>query len=170
MRSISINNNLLRYEQQQQLPILRQILNCYIFVIMILLRQIRECLSRDSIYDVITLISDKYEILYAEVKREIRERAILSCCKVQRLTVAYMRSKQRKMQYNYNSKTRLQNNNRYAKAIVYSAEQSNTFIQTLKREVRFKDKRSSIYYYTKTADNIVATKLYRAIFVIKLLI
>ncbi|KAH4286537.1 hypothetical protein HBH64_237450 [Parastagonospora nodorum] len=44
------------------------------------------------------------------------------------------------------------------------------FIQILKREVRFKDKRSSIYYYTKIADNTVATKLYRAIFVIKLLI
>ncbi|KAH6443608.1 hypothetical protein HBI57_252880 [Parastagonospora nodorum] len=47
-------------------------------------------------------------------------------CKVQRLIVAYMRSKRRKMQYNYNSKTRLQNNNRYAKAVVYSARQSNT--------------------------------------------
>ncbi|KAH4983385.1 hypothetical protein HBI76_153650 [Parastagonospora nodorum] len=44
------------------------------------------------------------------------------------------------------------------------------FIRTLEREVRFKDKRSSIYYYTKTADNTVATKLYRATFVIKLLI
>ncbi|KAH4482289.1 hypothetical protein HBH66_141170 [Parastagonospora nodorum] len=49
-----------------------------------------------------------------------------ACCKVQRLIVAYIRSKQRKMQYNYNPKTRLQNNNRYAKAIVYSARQSNT--------------------------------------------
>ncbi|KAH5553713.1 hypothetical protein HBI26_237290 [Parastagonospora nodorum] len=88
------------------------------------------------------LISDKYKILYAEI-----------------------RFKRRKMQYNYNPKTRLQNNNRYAKAIVYSARQSNT---TLKREVEFKDKRSSIYYYTKIAD--IATKLYRAIFVIKLLI
>ncbi|KAH5418347.1 hypothetical protein HBI32_108090 [Parastagonospora nodorum] len=47
-------------------------------------------------------------------------------CKVQRLTVAYMRSKRRKIQYNYNSKTRLQNNNRYTKAVVYSARQSNT--------------------------------------------
>ncbi|KAH5665281.1 hypothetical protein HBI21_243260 [Parastagonospora nodorum] len=82
------------------------------------------------------LISDKYKILYAE-----------------------MRSKQRKMQYNYNPKTRLRNNNRYAKAV---------FIQTLKREIEFKNKRSSIYYYTKTAD--IAIKLYRAIFVIKLLI
>ncbi|KAH6459871.1 hypothetical protein HBI57_089860 [Parastagonospora nodorum] len=93
-----------------------------------------------------------------------------ACCKVQRLIVAYIRSKRRKMQCNYNSKTRLQNNNRYAKAVVYSARQSNTFIQTLKREIEFKDKRSSIYYYTKTADNTVATKLYRAIFVIELLI
>ncbi|KAH5003487.1 hypothetical protein HBI75_237840 [Parastagonospora nodorum] len=46
--------------------------------------------------------------------------------KVQRLIVAYMRSKQRKMQCNYNPKTRLQNNNRYAKAVVYSTRQSNT--------------------------------------------
>ncbi|KAH5497236.1 hypothetical protein HBI52_190990 [Parastagonospora nodorum] len=43
-------------------------------------------------------------------------------CKVQRLIVTY----QRKMRYNYNPKTKLQNNNRYAKAIVYSARQSNT--------------------------------------------
>ncbi|KAH4204980.1 hypothetical protein HBI95_142000 [Parastagonospora nodorum] len=83
-----------------------------------------------------TLISDKYETLYAEVKREIRERAILSCCKI--------RSKRRKMRYNYNPETRLRNNNKYAKAV---------FIQTLEREVRFKDKRSGIYYYTKTADS-----------------
>ncbi|KAH5337743.1 hypothetical protein HBI12_012620 [Parastagonospora nodorum] len=47
-------------------------------------------------------------------------------CKVQRPTVAYMHSKQRKMQYNYNPKTRLRNNNRYTKAIVHSARQSNT--------------------------------------------
>ncbi|KAH5017047.1 hypothetical protein HBI74_171250 [Parastagonospora nodorum] len=120
MRPISTNNNLLRHEQQQRLPILRQFSK-----------------TNDT------------------------------CCKVQRLIVAYMRSKQRKMQCNYNPKTRLQNNNRYAKAIVYSAKQSNT---TLKREVEFKDKRSSIYYYTKTADNTVATKLYRATFVIKPLI
>ncbi|KAH6170704.1 hypothetical protein HBI68_081810 [Parastagonospora nodorum] len=128
-----------------------------------------------------------------------------------------MRSERRKMQYNHNPKTRLQNNNKYAKAIVHSARQSNTvnnapqlstilvasaheqdqiliqtdqllyvrddlateykdisslnytqFIQTLKREVGFKDKRSSIYYYTKTAD--IATKLYRATFIIKPLI
>ncbi|KAH5580190.1 hypothetical protein HBI24_146770 [Parastagonospora nodorum] len=107
-----------------------------------------------------TLISDKYETLYAEVKREIRERAILSrvvalrqnsllqsiapnsCLRT--ITHLAIRSKRRKMRYNYNPKTRLQNNNKYAKAV---------FIQTLKREVRFKDKRSSIYYYTKTADS-----------------
>ncbi|KAH4523294.1 hypothetical protein HBH87_059490 [Parastagonospora nodorum] len=124
-----------------------------------------------------TLISDEYKTLYAEVKREIRERAILSCCKVRRLIVAYMRSKQRKMRCNYNPKTRLRNNNGYAKAVVYTTEYKDIsslnytqFIQTLKREVRFEDKRSSIYYYTKTADNTVATKLYRATFVIKLLI
>ncbi|KAH3979113.1 hypothetical protein HBH52_103010 [Parastagonospora nodorum] len=121
---------------------------------MTLLRQTQKRLSRDSICDAITLISDKYETLYTE-----------------------MRSKQRKMQYNYNPKTRLQNNNRYAKAIVYTTEYKDIsslnytqFIRTLKREVRFKDKRSSIYYYTKTADNTVATKLYRATFIIKLLI
>ncbi|KAH6448779.1 hypothetical protein HBI57_201080 [Parastagonospora nodorum] len=122
-----------------------------------------------------TLISDEYETLYAEVKREIRERAILSCCKVQRLTVAYMRSKRRKMRCNYNPKTRLRNNNRYAKAVVYKYKDISSlnytqFIQTLEREVGFKNKRSSIYYYTKTADNTVATKLYRATFVIELLI
>ncbi|KAH6340103.1 hypothetical protein HBI37_116000 [Parastagonospora nodorum] len=169
MRPISINNDLLRHEQQQRLPIPQQILNRYIFAIITLL-----------ICDAMTLISDEYKTLYAEVKREIREQAILcqtACCKVQRLTVAYMRSKRRKMRYNYNPKTRLQNNNRYAEAIVHTTEYKDIsslnytqFIQTLKREVGFKDKRSSIYYYTKTADNTVATKLYRAIFVIKLLI
>ncbi|KAH4195819.1 hypothetical protein HBH42_077480 [Parastagonospora nodorum] len=113
-----------------------------------------------------TLISDKYKILYAEIARVValQQNSLLqstapnSCL---RTITHLMRSKRRKMQYNYNSKTRLQNNNRYAKAI---------FIQTLKREVEFKNKRSSIYYYTKTADNIVATKLYRATFIIKLLI
>ncbi|KAH6343264.1 hypothetical protein HBI37_096140 [Parastagonospora nodorum] len=184
MRSISINNDLLRY---------KQILNCYIFVIMILLRQTQERLSRDSICNAITLISDKYETLYAEVKREIRERAILcqvvtlrqnsllqstapnSCLRI--ITHLAMRSKRRKMRCNYNSKTRLRNNNRYAEAVVYTIEYKDIsslnyiqFIQTLKREVRFEDKRSSIYYYTKTADNTVAMKLYRATFVIKLLI
>ncbi|KAH4815884.1 hypothetical protein HBH61_057870 [Parastagonospora nodorum] len=88
-----------------------------------------------------TLISDKYKILYAEIVR-------------------VMRSKRRKMQYNYNPKTRLRNNNRYAEAIVYTTEYKDIsslnytqFIQTPKREVRFKDKRSSIYYYTKIADS-----------------
>ncbi|KAH6546551.1 hypothetical protein HBI07_075110 [Parastagonospora nodorum] len=178
MRSISINNDLLRYEQQQRLPILRRILNRYIFAIMTLLRQTQERSSRDSICDAMILISDEYKTLYAEVKREIRERAILcqtACCKVQRLTVAYMRSKQRKMQCNYNPKTELRNNNRYAKAVVYITEYKDIsslnytqFIRTLKREVKFKNKRSGIYYYMKTAD--IATKLYRATFVIELLI
>ncbi|KAH5748893.1 hypothetical protein HBI88_249240 [Parastagonospora nodorum] len=157
MRSIFTNNDLLRHEQQQRPPILRQILNRYIFAIMTLLRQTRERSSRDSICDAITLTSDEYETLYAEVKREIRERAILSCCKVRRLTVAY----RRKMRCNYNSETRLRNNDRYAKAVVYSAGQSNTVnnapqlstILTLEREVGFEDKRSGIYYYTKTADS-----------------
>ncbi|KAH5494457.1 hypothetical protein HBI29_184680 [Parastagonospora nodorum] len=96
-----------------------------------------------------TLTSDKYETLYTELRHDRT-----ACCKVQRLTVAY-------------------NNNRYAKAVVYKYKDISSlnytqFIQTLKREVRFKDKRSSIYYYTKTAD--IATKLYRATFIIKLLI
>ncbi|KAH4077117.1 hypothetical protein HBH48_247770 [Parastagonospora nodorum] len=103
-----------------------------------------------------TLISNKYETLYAEIAK-------------------VMRSERRKMRCNYNSKTKLQNNNRYAEAVVYTTEYKDIsslnytqFIQTLKREVEFKDKRSSIYYYIKTAD--IATKLYRAIFVIELLI
>ncbi|KAH5550797.1 hypothetical protein HBI26_248160 [Parastagonospora nodorum] len=112
-----------------------------------------------------TLISNEYKTLYAE-NSLLQSIAPNSCLRI--ITHLAMRSKRRKMQYNYNSETRLQNNNRYAKAVVYSARQSNTFIQTLKREVRFEDKRSSIYYYTKTAD--IATKLYRAIFIIKLLI
>ncbi|KAH5340203.1 hypothetical protein HBI33_246850 [Parastagonospora nodorum] len=141
-----------------------------------------------------TLTSDEYETLYAEVKREIRERAILSRVvalrqnsllqsiapnsRLRTITHLAMRSERRKMRCNYNPKTKLRNNNRYAKAVVYSAGQSNTFIQTLEREVGFEDKRSSIYYYTKTADtrwysalqDTVATKLYRATFVIELLI
>ncbi|KAH5694798.1 hypothetical protein HBI44_130270 [Parastagonospora nodorum] len=69
-----------------------------------------------------------------------------------------IRSKQRKIQYNYNSKTRLQNNNKYAKAVVYKYKDISSlnytqFIQTLKREIEFKNKRSSIYYYIKTADS-----------------
>ncbi|KAH4110665.1 hypothetical protein HBH46_015790 [Parastagonospora nodorum] len=138
-----------------------------------------------------TLISDEYKILYAEVKREIRERAILSRVvalrqnsllqsiapnsRLRTITHLAMRSKRRKMRYNYNPETRLRNNNRYAEAIVYTIEYKDIsslnytqFIRTLEREVRFEDKRSSIYYYTKTAD--IATKLYRATFVIKLLI
>ncbi|KAH5256143.1 hypothetical protein HBI70_183940 [Parastagonospora nodorum] len=100
-----------------------------------------------------TLISNEYKILYIE-NSLLQSTAPNSCLRI--ITHLAMRSKRRKMQYNYNPKTRLRNNNRYAKAVI------------LKREVRFKDKRSSIYYYTKTAD--IATKLYRAIFVIKLLI
>ncbi|KAH4840525.1 hypothetical protein HBH75_238030 [Parastagonospora nodorum] len=104
-----------------------------------------------------------------------------------------MRSKRRKMRCNYNSKTRLRNNDGYAEACIRIGSDPYTngltaFIQTLKREVGFKDKRSGIYYYTKTADSwtciriltearwhsalqdTVATKLYRATFVIELLI
>ncbi|KAH5014112.1 hypothetical protein HBI74_183940 [Parastagonospora nodorum] len=193
MRPISINNDSLRHEQQQRPPILRRILNRYIFAIMILLRQTQERSSRDSICDAMTLTSDEYETLYAEVKREIRERAIL--CQVvalrqnsllqstapdsrlRTITHLAMRSEQRKMRCNYNPETRLRNNNGYAEAVVYTTEYKDIsslnytqFIQTLKREVGFEDKRSSIYYYTKTADNTVATKLYRATFVIEPLI
>ncbi|KAH5248457.1 hypothetical protein HBI71_169170 [Parastagonospora nodorum] len=117
-----------------------------------------------------TLTSDEYKTLYAELRHDRTAH-----CKVQRPTVAYMRSKRRKMRYNHNPETKLRNNNRYAKAVVHTTEYKDIsslnytqFIRTLKREVGFKDKRSSIYYYTKTAD--IATKLYRATFVIKPLI
>ncbi|KAH6535021.1 hypothetical protein HBI07_144420 [Parastagonospora nodorum] len=178
------------------------------------LRQTRERSSRDSICNAITLTSDEYKTLYAEslrtttAKEHIRQIARVVASRQNSLlqstapnsrlcTITHLaiRSKRRKIRYNYNPKTKLQNNNRYAKAVVYSAGQSNTvnnapqlstilvattkykdisslnytqFIRTLKREVGFKDKRSSIYYYTKTAD--IATKLYRATFVIKPLI
>ncbi|KAH5155259.1 hypothetical protein HBH69_108330 [Parastagonospora nodorum] len=150
---------------------------------MTLLRQTRERLSRDSICDVITLISDEYETLYAEIARVValRQNSLLQSTapnsRLRIITHLAMRSKRRKMRYNYNPKTRLRNNNRYAKAVVYTIEYKDIsslnytqFIRTLEREVGFKDKRSSIYYYTKTADNTVATKLYRATFIIKLLI
>ncbi|KAH4045906.1 hypothetical protein HBH49_197300 [Parastagonospora nodorum] len=187
MRSISINNDLLRHEQ---------ILNCYIFVIMTPLRQIRERSSRDSICDAMTLTSDKYETLYAEslrtttTKEHIRQIARVVALRqnsslqstapnsrLRTITHLAMRSKRRKMRCNYNPETRLQNNDRYAEAVVYTIEYKDIssldytqFIRTLEREVRFEDKRSSIYYYTKTADNTVATKLYRATFIIELLI
>ncbi|KAH5683634.1 hypothetical protein HBI21_021660 [Parastagonospora nodorum] len=116
-----------------------------------------------------TLISDEYKTLYAERGWLRYDR--IACCKVQRLTVAY----RRKMRCNYNSETRLRNNNGYAEAVVYTIEYKDIsslnytqFIRTLKREVEFEDKRSSIYYYTKIAD--IVTKLYRATFIIKLLI
>ncbi|KAH4053870.1 hypothetical protein HBH49_072470 [Parastagonospora nodorum] len=135
---------------------------------MILLRQTRERLSRDSICDAIILISDEYEILYAE-NSLLQSTAPDSCLR----TITHLA--RRKMRCNYNSETRLQNNDGYAEAVVYITEYKDIssldytqFIQTLKREVGFEDKRSSIYYYTKTAD--IATKLYRAIFVIELLI
>ncbi|KAH6017279.1 hypothetical protein HBI83_129830 [Parastagonospora nodorum] len=119
-----------------------------------------------------TLISDEYKILYAEIARVValRQNSLLQSTAPNSRLCTITHLARRKMQCNYNSKTRLRNNNGYAKAVVYSARQSNTFIRILKREVEFKDKRSDIYYYTKTADNTVATKLYRATFVIKLLI
>ncbi|KAH4847649.1 hypothetical protein HBH75_160750 [Parastagonospora nodorum] len=173
MRSIFINNDLLRHEQ---------ILNCYIFAIMTLLRQTQKRLSRDSIYDAMILISDEYETLYAE-NSLLQSTAPNS--RLRTITHLAMRSKRRKMRCNYNPETRLQNNNGYAEAVVYIIEYKDIsslnytqFIRTLEREVEFKDKRSSIYYYTKTADtrwhsalqDTVATKLYRATFVIELLI
>ncbi|KAH5750954.1 hypothetical protein HBI16_251490 [Parastagonospora nodorum] len=161
MRPISINNDLLRYEQQQRLPILR----------------------RDSICNAMTLTSDEYETLYAEIARVVasQQNSLLqSTAPNSRLRIIMhlaMRSKRRKMQCNYNPETRLRNNDRYAEAVVYTTEYKDIsslnytqFIQTLKREVGFKDKRSSIYYYMKTADNTVVIKLYRATFVIELLI
>ncbi|KAH4592051.1 hypothetical protein HBH82_253150 [Parastagonospora nodorum] len=164
-----------------------------------------------------TLISDEYETLYAEslrtttAKEHIRQIArvvtsrqnslLQSTAPDSRLRIIthlavrcnynatrQMRSERRKMRCNYNPETRLRNNDGYAEAVVYSAGQSNTFIRTLEREVGFEDKRSGIYYYTKTADSwtyiristearwhgalqdTVATKLYRATFVIELLI
>ncbi|KAH5538539.1 hypothetical protein HBI27_125470 [Parastagonospora nodorum] len=168
------------------------------------LRQTRERSSRDSICDAMTLISDEYKTLYAEslrtttVKEHIRQIARVvalrqnsllqstapnSCLRI--IMHLAMRSERRKMQCNYNPKTRLRNNDGYAEAVVYTTEYKDIsslnytqFIRTLKREVGFKDKRSGIYYYTKTADarwhsalqDTVATKLYRATFVIKLLI
>ncbi|KAH6095246.1 hypothetical protein HBI65_112700 [Parastagonospora nodorum] len=191
MRSIFTNNDLLRHEQQQRPLILRQILNRYIFAIMTLLRQIQERSSRDSICDAITLTSDKYKTLYAEIARVVasRQNSLLQSTapnsRLRTITHLAMRSERRKMRCNYNSKTKLQNNNGYAEAVVYTIEYKDIsslnytqFIRTLKREVEFEDKRSSIYYYMKTADtrwhsalqDTVATKLYRAIFVIKLLI
>ncbi|KAH4158541.1 hypothetical protein HBH43_190710 [Parastagonospora nodorum] len=170
---------------------------------MTLLRQTRERSSRDSICDAMTLISDEYETLYAEslrtttAKEHIRQIARVVALRQNSLlqsTAPDSRLRiithlvRRKMRCNYNPETRLRNNDRYAKAVVYSARQSNTFIRTLKREVEFEDKRSGIYYYTKTADSwtciristearwhsalqdTVATKLYRATFVIELLI
>ncbi|KAH5783281.1 hypothetical protein HBI88_106380 [Parastagonospora nodorum] len=104
-----------------------------------------------------------------------------------------MRSKRRKMRCNYNPETRLRNNNRYAKAIVHSARQSNTvnnapqlstilvakykdisslnytqFIQTLKRETRIRISTEARWH--SALQDTVATKLYRATFVIKPLI
>ncbi|KAH5092859.1 hypothetical protein HBH72_182810 [Parastagonospora nodorum] len=117
-----------------------------------------------------TLISNEYETLYAE------NSLLQSIAPNSRLrTITHLG--QRKMRCNYNPETGLRNNNGYAEAVVYtigykdiSSLNYTQFIRTLKREVGFEDKRSSIYYYTKTADNTVATKLYRAIFVIELLI
>ncbi|KAH5140467.1 hypothetical protein HBH69_209700 [Parastagonospora nodorum] len=159
---------------------------------MTLLRQTQKRSSRDSICNAITLTSDEYETLYAEslrtttAKEHIRQIARVVALRQNSLlqstapnsrlrTITHLA--RRKMQCNHNPETRLQNNNGYAEAVVYTTEYKDIsslnytqFIRTLKREVEFEDKRSSIYYYTKTADNTVATKLYRATFVIELLI
>ncbi|KAH4204189.1 hypothetical protein HBH42_011300 [Parastagonospora nodorum] len=66
-----------------------------------------------------TLISDKYKTLYAE------NSLLQSIAPNSRLCIITYLA-QRKMRCNYNPKTRLRNNNRYAKAVVYSAGQSNT--------------------------------------------
>ncbi|KAH5353921.1 hypothetical protein HBI33_210520 [Parastagonospora nodorum] len=178
---------------------------------MTLLRQTRERSSRDSICNAMTLTSDEYETLYAEIARVVasRQNSLLqSMAPDSRLrTITHlavrcnhnatrrMRSERRKMRCNYNPETGLRNNDGYAEAVVYTTEYKDIssldytqFIRTLKREVGFEDKRSSIYYYTKTADgwtririltearwhgalqDTVATKLYRATFVIELLI
>ncbi|KAH5670364.1 hypothetical protein HBI21_187500 [Parastagonospora nodorum] len=120
---------------------------------MTLLRQTRECSSRDSICDAMTLISDEYKILYAE------NSLLQSTAPNSRLrTITHLA--RRKMRCNYNSETKLRNNNRYAEAVVYTTEYKDIsslnytqFIRTLEREVEFEDKRSSIYYYTKIADS-----------------
>ncbi|EAT92620.1 hypothetical protein SNOG_16597 [Parastagonospora nodorum SN15] len=64
-------------DERQYSTVDDRILNRYIFAIMTPLRQTRERSSRDSICDAMTLTSDEYETLYAEVEREMRERAIL---------------------------------------------------------------------------------------------
>ncbi|KAH6106387.1 hypothetical protein HBI64_236400 [Parastagonospora nodorum] len=166
-----------------------------------------------------TLTSDEYETLYVEVKREIRERAILSrvvalrqnsplqstapdsCLRtITHLAVRCnhnatrrMRSERRKMRCNYNPETGLRNNDRYAKAVVHSAGQSNTvnnapqlltilvakykdissldytqFIQTLERETRIRISTEARWH--GALQDTVAMKLYRATFVIELLI
>ncbi|KAH5469759.1 hypothetical protein HBI22_186090 [Parastagonospora nodorum] len=146
---------------------------------MTLLRQTRERSSRDSICDAMTLISDEYETLYAEIARVVASRqnsSLQSTAPDSRLrTITHLA--RRKMRCNYNPETGLRNNDGYAEAVVYTIEYKDIssldytqFIRTLEREVGFEDKRSGIYYYTKTADDTVATKLYRATFVIKLLI
>ncbi|KAH6129177.1 hypothetical protein HBI69_000170 [Parastagonospora nodorum] len=132
---------------------------------MTLLRQTRERSSRDSICDAMTLTSDEYETLYAE-NSLLQSTAPDSRLRI--ITHLAMRSERRKMRCNYNPETGLRNNDGYAEAVVYSAGQSNTctrtgldpytngltaFIRTLEREVGFEDKRSGIYYYTKTADS-----------------
>ncbi|KAH6518105.1 hypothetical protein HBI81_175510 [Parastagonospora nodorum] len=181
---------------------------------MTLLRQTRERLSRDSICDAMTLTSDEYETLYAESLRTttakehirqiarvvaLRQNSLLQSTapdsRLRTITHLAIRSERRKMRCNHNPKTRLRNNNGYAEAMVHTTEYKDIsslnytqFIQTLEREVGFEDKRSGIYYYTKTADSwtriristearwhsalqdTVATKLYRAIFVIEPLI
>ncbi|KAH3948800.1 hypothetical protein HBH53_101880 [Parastagonospora nodorum] len=168
-----------------------------------------------------TLTSDEYETLYAEVKREMRERAIL--CQSLQTTTAKEHIRQiarvvalrqnsllqstapdsrlrtithlarRKMRCNYNPETRLRNNDGYAEAVVYSAGQSNTvnnapqlstilvakykdissldytqFIRTLERETRIRISTEARWH--SALQDTVATKLYKAIFVIELLI
>ncbi|KAH6422032.1 hypothetical protein HBI59_228400 [Parastagonospora nodorum] len=137
---------------------------------MTLLRQTRERSSRDSICDAMTLTSDEYETLYVEIARVValRQNSLLqSTAPNSRLrTITHLA--RRKMRCNYNSKTRLQNNDGYAEAVVYSAGQSNTFIRTLERETRIRISTEARWH--SALQDTVATKLYRATFVIELLI
>ncbi|KAH6254532.1 hypothetical protein HBI38_177450 [Parastagonospora nodorum] len=196
-------------DERQYSTVDDRILNRYIFAIMTLLRQTRERSSRDSICDAMTLISDEYETLYAEslrtttAKEHIRQIARVVALRQNSLlqstapdsrlrTITHLA--RRKMRCNYNPETRLRNNDGYAEAVCTRTGSDpytnglTAFIRTLEREVGFEDKRSGIYYYTKTADgwtciristearwhgalqDTVATKLYRATFVIELLI
>ncbi|KAH6533025.1 hypothetical protein HBI81_082340 [Parastagonospora nodorum] len=138
------------------------------------------------------LTSDEYETLYAEVEREMRERAIL--CQSLRTTTAkeHIRQIARVVASRQNSPlqstapdsrlrtithlaTGLRNNDGYAKAVVYITEYKDIssldytqFIRILERETRIRISTEARWH--GALQDTVATKLYRAIFVIELLI